>query len=235
MKLGYGTLAELVCYPPAVEPEHNDWYERDGRETSGEPMRRGDKVVRVQWVSMETQKAFVEEMLRNGRYKGVIGPLQSEVELVPRKVVEPKFIETELECLEVSDTFPEVVMEPAGSSLIPRSEAFKIAGRSFSDFGCKVLRCKADDRMVWECPEGAKRLTRRAYEMTLEVLMLGKTVEEFLQNRMALLSRLVASSDVEMTTPKGVVRAYYKGCRSLSFSSKPTFWWQFELSMVVIK
>lgn len=235
MKLGYGTLAELVCYPPAVEPEHNDWYERDGRETSGEPLRRGDKVVRVQWVSMETQKQFVEEVLRNGRYKGVISPLPSEVELVPRKVAEPKFIETDLECLEVSDTFPEVVLEPVGSSLIPRSEAFKIAGRSFSEFGCKVLKCRADDRAVWECPEGAKRLTRRAYEMTLEVLMLGKTVEEFWQNRMALLSSLVTSNDVEMTTQSGVVRTYYKGCKSVSFSYEPTFWWQFELSMVVIK
>lgn len=235
MKLGYGTLAELVCYPPAAEPEHTDWYERDGRETSGEPLRRGDKTVRVQWVSMEAQKQFVEEVLRNGSYKGVISPLPGEVELVPRKVAEPRFVETELECLEVSDAFPEVVMEPVGSSLMPKSEAFRIAGRSFSDFGCKVLRCRADDGTVWECPEGAKRLTRKAYEMTLEALMLGETAEEFWQNRMALLSGLVASSDVEMTTPKGVARTYYKGCRSLSFSCKPTFWWQFELSVVVIK
>ena len=71
--------------------------------------------------------------------------------------------------------------------------------------------------------------------MTLEVLMLGKTVEEFWQNRMALLSSLVTSSDVEMTAPSGVVRTYYKGCKSVSFSYEPTLWWQFELSMVVIK
>lgn len=237
LKLIDGSIGELIAYPPAVEPRRNDWYERDGAETAGEPMELAEKMVRIAFAQMPNRGAFLSETLANGVWEGYLSPIPWKLKLRLQRSVVSEQIRGDLHitCYDLSEVAPSepVAVVPTG---LERNTRHSVDGVPFSDFGAKVLRVAKAPEEVKEAPIGAKRLTRGAYRVSVAVLMQAHTMDAFAQNRTALLYHLLRSDDLGVVLEGESHRAYYVSGKTLDYDfHNGTPWWMLELVLMIIK